>query len=78
MSRGARIAALALLLAFFFVLGRDTASAPVQEPPAPDYSTYDAAQLSWVIEGTMERISELQDDLKELQAIQREKLARPP
>lgn len=38
----------------------------------PDYTTYDAAQLSWVIEGHQERIAKLQDEIKKLAELQNE------
>lgn len=41
-------------------------------PPEPDYTTYTKDELSWVREGIMERISELEDELErvtELQAL---------
>ena len=74
----AKLAALALLLVFAFVLGRHAVQEPAQAPE-PDYDTYDPAQLSWVIEGIQERISELQDELHYVVHLQAEKLAaRPP
>lgn len=41
----------------------------------PSWEELDPAQLSWVIEGIQERISELEDDLLRVQKLQREKLA---
>lgn len=40
----------------------------------PDYTPYNADQLSWVAEGIMERISELEDFLEYVRALQDEKL----
>ena len=41
----------------------------------PSWEELDPAQLSWVIEGIQERISELEDDLLRVQKLQWEKLA---
>lgn len=67
------IVLLALLFVAFIVT--DT---PVDEPwprsipPPRDLSGYNEAQLSWIIEGLQEQISELQDELARVIAYQME------
>ena len=79
-----RAARAGLLLAFMLAavvltstwIVRDT---PVYAPRPPTgeayWRTLDPAQLSWVAEGIMERISALQDELDAVRAIQEEMLA---
>lgn len=45
------------------------------KPPTRDFSGYTAAQLSWVIEGIQEQMSELSDELAKAQEAQRAALA---
>lgn len=71
-----RLLAVVLLAVLCFILGRASASVgldPAELPPE-DYTTYDPASLSWVQEGILERISELQDELAVVREIQREKM----
>ncbi len=86
MSRALRLVALVLLLALAFVLGIDAGSRQEPEPavqvtespvfgPAL-WESLDPALLANVAEGIMEEISDLQDDLAQVQAIQREKMSR--
>ena len=69
-----RLAAVILIAAMCFFWGmRTEANVARHEREAllyPDYTTYDAAQLSWVIEGHQERIAKLQDEIKKLAEIQ--------
>lgn len=66
-----RLIAALLLAGLCFVVGLRAGYAARR----PDYENYGLAELSWVTEGIMERISELEDELKYVQLLQREKLA---
>lgn len=79
----ARVAAALLLAALAFGMGLRAGRAGCEpDPPweAPDYMTLTPDQLTWVIEGIQERISELEDDLDEAQRVMTSMLAvaRPP
>ena len=78
-----QVVAAALLAAIFFSIGKDAGRAMATRPPAaaqatgPDRAAWDALnaeQMSWVIEGIQERMSELSDDLHYAQHLQAEKL----
>lgn len=86
--RGRQLAAGAILAALFLALALLSVSGPTprSEPPAhlagPDlWRTLDPAQLSWVIEGIMERKSEAIDhydrQLDAVRQIMEEKLSAP-
>lgn len=65
-----RFLAVIVLVCMAFVAGRLTAR-PAWKPPEPvDYTTLTPAELSWVREGIMERISELEDEMKRVTDIQ--------
>ena len=67
----ARLIAVVALVVVAFVVGRATC-ADVSEwaPPEPvDYATLNKDELSWVREGIMERISELEDELAYVQRL---------
>ena len=68
----ARLVAAFLLAALCAVWGWRAGITYAARPP--DYSRYEPAQLSWVAEGIMERISELEDELASVQRLQDEKL----
>lgn len=53
---------------------RQAEPAAVSEPPRAAWDDMDAAQLSWVIEGIQERMSDLADDLHYAQHLQAQKL----
>lgn len=77
MSRAARLAALVLLLAFAIAVGagvgerRAPEAAPIE--PAPEgpelWDTLPPELLANVAEGILERISELEDDLRYVQEL---------
>lgn len=53
----------------------ETTPSPVSTPvTTPSWEEMGYAELSWVIEGIMERISGLEDDLERVQEIQNKKL----
>lgn len=61
----ARLVIVVSLVFIAFIVGRASCmDAAEWTPPEPDYTTYTADELSWVREGIMERISELEDELE--------------
>ena len=64
--RAAQIAAALALAALGFMWGVRTGAASSGRP-APE--EYDPAELTWVAEGLMEEISELEDELARVQAM---------
>lgn len=69
-----RIIAVIVICAICFSWGFCTGSRRLTAPT--DYTQFNAAQLSWVIEGIEERMSELSDDLHYAQHLQAEKMNR--
>ena len=67
-----RIIAVLVICAICFSWGFRTGSRRLTAPT--DYTQFNAAQLSWVIEGIEERMSALRDDLARAIEAQREKL----
>lgn len=68
-----RIAISSIIVVFVFSLGVYYGRID-NNPRHDDYSKYSEYQLSWVIEGIQEEMSNLQDELLEAMAVQREKM----
>ena len=74
-----RLLAALLLAAMAFYWGLRVGYERTRPWELTDYEGLDAAQMSWVIEGIQERISDLTDRLERATEDQKEKLAaRPP
>lgn len=71
----ARVLAVLLVACLAFAWGRRTGYETGHPWELTDYDGIDAAQMSWVIEGLQERISELQTRLVRATEAQQEKLA---
>ena len=71
-------AALCVLLLLIVKARGEARPAPAPALERAAWEEMDAAQLSWVIEGIQERMSELRDDLARAQVLQAEKLAALP
>ena len=81
--KAARVLAVVLLVTAAFVLGFDTGGRQVPDPAPPAvplsgrelWDSLPVELLANVAEGIQQQISDLQDDLQEVQELQRERLA---
>lgn len=76
--RLAVLLAVILLAALAFYWGRRTGYETARPWELTNYGDYAPDQLLYIIEGTKERISELQDHLERAMEVLAGKLARPP
>ena len=75
MRTAARLAAALLLAAMAYAWGLRTGYTAPRPWELTDYDAMAPAELSWVAEGIMERMSDLADDLATVQRLQAAKLS---